>query len=200
MNRLCIAPIILFFSLTGTFISSCDKGGTEKEPVHYIFESEKLTIPPGVELPANAPKGNTRVGTFYAKGVQIYKSQVKAGSSPVSYEWVFVAPKANLYGVSNTLIGTHGAGPFWELSPTDSIFAQHFAPVRSAPSPDAAGIDWLLLMPKAGKAPSGVFADVSYIQRIATTGGKASSVQPTGAGQTTEVPYTAIYRFTKKTP
>jgi hypothetical protein len=165
-------------------------------PARQIAESENLVIPAEVDLPVNQPHGNTRAATYYAEGVQKYKAQAKAGSMPVTYEWVFVAPKAHLFDASNKKIGTHGAGPFWELSASDSIFAQQFSPAKTV-SPDANSIAWLLLMPKTGKTATGIFANVSYIQRIATKGGKAPSVPPTSLTDTSDVFYTAIYRFSK---
>ena len=179
--------------------------GNDKEilynsPAHHISESEKLVMPAAIELPSNLPGGNTRVATFYAEGVQKYKARQKAGSDPAVYEWVFVAPVASLYDATNAKIGTHSAGPTWQLSgsTTDSIYAQQFTPARTATSPDQSSIDWLLLMPKIGKAPTGFFADVSYIQRIATKGGKAPTTAPVSASDTIDVYYTAVYRFTKK--
>jgi hypothetical protein len=199
MNKLKISFPVLFIStiVFAAVLTGCKK---DKEvvdmnsPAYKISESEKLTIPAAVDLPAN-PGGYSRVATFYAEGVQKYKAQAKAGS-PGVYQWVLVAPDAKLY-VSNTMVGTHGAGPFWEVSATDSVFAQPFTPARTAPSPDANSIDWLLLMPKAGKISTGLFSSVSYIQRIATVGGKAPAAAPTSDAETAEVRYTAIYRFTK---
>ena len=166
-------------------------------PAAHITASEYLTIPATVSVPENLPNGNTRVATYYAVGVQKYKARIKAGSDPVSYEWVFVAPQANLYDITNAEVGTHGAGPFWEISPSDSIFAQHFTPARTAPSPDPESIDWLLLMPKVGTTPTGIFADVDYIQRIGTKGGKAPLTPPTSLTQTVDVKYKTVYRFTR---
>ena len=163
----------------------------------HIVASESLEIPPAVAVPENLPNGNTRVATYYAVGVQKYKARVKAGSDPVTYEWVFVAPQADLYDLTNSKVGTHGAGPFWEVSPSDSIFAQHFTPARTAPSPDAESIDWLLLMPKNGTTPTGIFADVDYIQRIATKGGKAPLTPPASLTHTVDVKYKTVYRFTR---
>lgn len=168
-------------------------------PAYHIAESEKLILPAAVELPGNAPGGNSRIVTYFAEGVQKYKSQQKAGS-PGVYEWVFVAPQADLYDATNAKVGTHSAGPTWQLSPFDSIAAQHFATPKTAASPDPNSIDWLLLMPKSGKVPTGIFADVTYIQRIATKGGKAPSALPTGANETAEVKYIAVYRFARKNP
>ncbi len=166
-------------------------------PAYQIKASEKLSIPAEIELPINSPYGNSRIATYYATGVQKYKAQQKAGSETGVFEWVFVAPQADLFDVTNKKIGTHGTGPYWALSATDSIFAQQFTPAKTA-SPDANSIAWLLLMPKTGTTPTGIFSNVAYIQRIATTGGKAPATAPATASQTVDIPYTAIYRFSKK--
>ena len=187
-------------ALISTIAASCshDHAIDDNTASHFIQQSESLTLPAAIDVPANLPNGNQRVATFFATGVQKYKAQQIAGSNPVAYQWVFVAPEANLYDATNQKVGTHSAGPTWQLSATDSIFGQQFTPARFAASPDANSIDWLLLMPKTGKAPTGVFAQVSYIQRIATNGGKAPTVAPVNPDQTVDVPYTAVYRFTKR--
>lgn len=163
------------------------------KPGHYIKASEQLTIPSAVAV----PEGSVRVATYYAEGVQQYKAQELAGL-PGIYQWVFVGPKADLYQHNNKLVGTHGAGPFWEISPGDSIFAQHFTPARTAPAPGGTSIDWLLLKPKVGTTPTGIFKDVLYIQRIATEGGKAPSLPPVSATESADVPYKAVYRFSRQ--
>jgi len=183
-------------------ITACNRdkaSPTTYSPSGYITKSESLTIPASVEIPSN-PTGNTRIATYYAEGVQKYKAKLKAGST-TEFEWQFVAPQADLYDVDHKKVGTHSAGPTWQLlnSTTDSIYAQAFTPARTAPSPDGA-IDWLLLQPKTGKTPTGFFAQVSYIQRIATLGGKAPTTPPAGANETVDVKYVAVYRFTKKNP
>ena len=169
-------------------------------PAAHIAASENLEIPAAIAIPENLPNGNTRVATFYAIGVQKYKARVKAGADPVAYEWVFVAPQADLYDLNNGKVGTHGAGPFWTISSFDSIFAQHFTPARTTASEDPESIDWLLLMPKIGTTSTGIFADVDYIQRIATKGGKAPLAPPTNINETADVKYKAVYRFTKINP
>ena len=166
-------------------------------PAYQIKESEKLSIPAEIELPINGPYGNARVATYFATGVQKYKAQQKAGSEAGVFEWVFVAPLADLFDVTNKKTGIHGAGPYWTISATDSIFAQQFTPAKTA-TPDLNSIAWLLLMPKAGTTPTGIFSNVLYIQRIATTGGKAPATPPASLSETIDVPYTAVYRFSKK--
>ena len=167
-------------------------------PAYQIAKSETLIMPDAVKLPLNAPKGNTRVLTLFAVGVQKYKAVAKGGSDPVVLEWAFVAPQAELYDKHNNKVGTHTAGPTWQLSANDSIYAQHFSPPQTSPSPDGnTNIDWLLLKTKEGKTATGVFAEVDYIQRIVTKGGKAPSAPPSFLGATADVHYTAIYRFSK---
>ncbi len=179
--------------------ASCNKEDHDGivTPALRISQSESLSIPSAIELPADQG-GHERVVTYYAEGVQKYVAREIPGTSPVRYEWSFVAPQANLYDKSGAHVGTHTAGPSWQLSPSDSIFAQAFTPARTAPSPEAGNIPWLLLKTKEGKTATGIFSSVDYIQRIGTTGGVAPATAPSYGGQTADVPYTAIYRFTRK--
>jgi len=200
MLKMITSKLFVRTALAITVLAGCKKNNDTdyNAPAYRINESEKLVIPPSVDIATQFPGNTSRVLTLFARGVQRYKAQAKAGGTPDTYEWVFVAPQAALYDASNKIVGTHSAGPNWELSPQDSLFAQHFAPAKTAAAADANSIDWLLLMPKAGKTPTGIFANVAYIQRIATSGGKAPSVPPVRADETVDVPYTAIYRFTQK--
>lgn len=199
MNRLFIALtfIILFNAIAVLY--SCKKSKPTEDtnsPAYQIKQSESLFIPATVALPLNEPKGNSRVATLYAEGVQKYKAEQIAGTN--AYKWVFVAPKATLYDATNKQVGIHSAGPTWQLFGGDTIYAQPFTPARTEPSPNGYSIDWLLLMPKDGKTATGIFSNVSYIQRIGTVGGKAPATPPTSATDTVDVKYTAIYRFSKK--
>jgi len=186
---------VLILVIIAMIIFACNKEETVKTPADHIRESESLVIPLSVAVPAYVPDGNTRVATYYAKGFQRYVSKEKPGVTPAEYEWKFFAPAAELYDITNAKVGTHGAGPFWTISPADSIFGKAYTPAKIATSPDNS-IDWLLLT--LAKTPTGIYKDVEYIQRIATTGGKAPTTAPTQAGDTINVSYTAIYRFTKK--
>jgi hypothetical protein len=196
------------FILAATFLSaffSCKKDKNLPDPGNnssasaQIIASEQLAIPEAVAVPSNLPGGTIRVATYFADGVQKYKARPKAGD-PAAFEWVFVAPDADLFDISNKKAGTHGAGPFWQVSLADSVFAEQFTPAKTAPATDAQTIDWLLLKPKTGTTPKGIFADVDYIQRIATKGGKAPTTPPLSATDTVNIRYQAIYRFTKIVP
>lgn len=198
MKRGLVLSVLLLF----VFVNACRREANENFtlPAYFIGESEMLTMPAAIDVPANQPNANSRVATYYADGVQKYKAQQVAGTDPATYQWVLVAPKADLYDASNKKVGTHTAGPTWQLSVADSIYAQQYAPAKSAPSPDPLSIDWLQLMPKTGTVPKGVFAGVTYIQRIATKGGKAPATAPVSSTDTVDVKYTAVYRFTRKNP
>jgi hypothetical protein len=177
-----------------SFAKAADEMAAKKagKPGHYIKASEDLEIPAIIAV----PEGSERIATYYAEGVQRYKAEEVAGL-PGIYQWTFVGPLADLYAHNNHFVGTHGSGPYWALSPADSIFGQHFTPARTAPSPIANTIDWLLLKPKSGTTPTGIFSEVKYIQRIATAGGKAPALPPVSITDVAEVPYKAVYRFSK---
>jgi len=195
--------IALTAIIASAAVLSCnkDENTDTNSPAFKIAESEKLVIPAAIDVPDNLPAGNARAATFYAEGVQRYKAKPVPNTTPAQFEWSFVAPKADLFDATNKKVGTHSAGPTWQLlgSTTDSIYAQAFNPAKTA-TLDANSIDWLQLMPKTGKTPTGIFANVSYIQRIATKGGKAPLTAPVTATDSVDVPYTAIYRFTRKNP
>jgi hypothetical protein len=186
-------PFIVVFILS-VMISCSNEDETDPDsPGSHIAESERLVIPAEVDLPNS---DNTRVATFYAKGVQIYSARQKPDTDPAEYEWAFVSPSANLFNDKNEQVGTHFNGPSWQLASGDRMSGQPFTPARTKRM-DPASIDWLLLMPKDGGSPTGIFKDVIYIQRVATTGGKAPTTPPSSASETIGVDYTAVYRFTK---
>lgn len=126
------------------------------------------------------PAGNRPVATMHARGVQTYQCTAAA--------WVFLQPDAILAhrGRAETL---HTRGPVWtSVRDGSSVTA---AAVASSPVPNA--IPQLLLRATANRGP-GLFAGVTYVQRLNTRGGLA----PAGActdGRTTSVGYTADYVF-----
>ena len=111
--------------------------------------------------------------------------------------WTFVAPRANLYNDRRRFRISHFAGPTWMHRDGSHVVGQV---VR--PAPVAGTIPWLLLSAAANAAgPFGsTLADVTFIQRINTTGGvapAAATCNAASAGKVAEVPYTADYTFWK---
>ena len=135
------------------------------------------------------PEGNKVFYRVFAEGVQIYRWN---GTS-----WVFVAPEADLSANrgGTGLVGIHYAGPTWEsLSGSKVVGA-----VDQRCTVGAGDIQWLLLHAVSSEGP-GVFADVTYIQRLNTSGGIAPTTPGTTVGDIARVPYTTEYYFYRSHP
>jgi hypothetical protein len=148
--------------------------------------------PPEPDVPGRiaAPAGNKVFLVGHAAGVQIYRC---SGSA-----WVFVAPRADLYGDNGKLLTTHSAGPSWEAKDGSKAVGARVDGVTV----DAGAIPWLLLSATSSPGPDGDrLAGTTYIQRINTTGGltpPAADCSAATAGAEREVPYTADYVFWKQ--
>jgi hypothetical protein len=135
------------------------------------------------------PAGEQHAFTLAARGVQIYECRADANAAP---GWAFVAPDAELFDDSGRRVGSHGAGPFWQAQDGSRVVA---AVKQRSDAPQAGAIPWLLLAATV-RSGSGLFGEVSSIQRVDTRGGSA----PAGAcaiGQVLRVPYAAAYHFFK---
>jgi hypothetical protein len=139
------------------------------------------------------PAGNALAFGFQADGVQIYECAGKDGA----FAWTFRAPEARLVGLAGELAGTHYAGPTWEA--TDGSKVVGVKVEGATPNPDA--IPWLLLR-AASHAGSGRMADVTFVQRLQTSGGNAPTLACDAAhqGAVTRVPYQAAYCFYRAEP
>ncbi|WP_330288151.1 DUF3455 domain-containing protein [Streptomyces sp. NBC_00576] len=144
----------------------------------------------GVDAPAalKVPDGNRLTGVFSAEGVQTYTCTDGA--------WKLLEPAATLWAKndhSRRAVALHSRGPVW-VSTVDGS-AVNAAAVAN--SPKTGTIPELLLKSTATRG-TGVFADVSYIQRLNTRGGVAPAAACTGTDQVS-VPYSATYTFYKPT-
>ena len=147
----------------------------------------------GPVLPAEcgsiaAPEGNKLSFHTYAKGVQIYRW------NGITLKWDFVAPLADLFAEENFFgeVGKHSRGPVWESKSGSLVEARRVLGTGCTPDPTA--IEWLLLS-KHRTAGSGIFASVTFIQRVNTTGGLAPTAPGETDGEVKEIPYTAEYYF-----
>jgi hypothetical protein len=142
----------------------------------------------GVDAPAalKVPDGNRLTGVFSAAGVQTYTCADGA--------WKLLEPAATLWARndrSHRPVALHSRGPVW-VSTVDGSAVNGAA---VANSPKTGTIPELLLKSTATRG-TGVFADVSYIQRLNTRGGVAPATACTGTDQVS-VPYSATYAFYK---
>lgn len=147
----------------------------------------------------NVPEGNKLAYRTYATGVQIYEVK-RSATNPNAFVWVNTAPSANLYIQSgyNNLVGTHYGGPTWDFTQgpfkDEKVVAKRLVGVTV----DATAIPWLLLQTVEDLSSPG--NQVTYIQRVCTTGGLAPAIIPneSNLGQIEHVPYTATYLFFEK--
>ena len=142
-----------------------------------------------VELPEQCgkiavPAGNRLAYHVYATGVQVYSWN---GSS-----WGFVGPIATLYADPgfNGRVGTHYGGPTWKSNSGGLVIGKK----KDECSPDPNSIAWLLLYADETDGV-GMFSDVTFIQRVNTSGGKAPSYAGSFDGEEARVPYTTEYYF-----
>jgi hypothetical protein len=136
-----------------------------------------------------APPADARLAlTLAARGVQIYECREQA--------WALVAPEAVLLDAQNRVVGTHGAGPSWQLTDGSRVDGSVQAGFEA---PGGREIPWLLLTAQPEPAAPGALAGIRYIQRLNTWGGLA----PAGAcvnQQSVRVAYTADYLFFRSQP
>lgn len=128
--------------------------------------------------------------TTSARGVQIYECR--------DARWTFVAPQAELFDAAGHSVGTHGAGPFWQVRDGSRVVASVAA---RADAPVAGSIPWLLLAARPDTTTPGtrgVLTGVTHIQRVDTGGGVAPTGSCQPSGQPLHVPYVATYHFYKR--
>jgi hypothetical protein len=127
-----------------------------------------------------------------ASGVQIYECRASK-DNPARFEWVFIAPEAELFDPTGNKIGKHYAGPTWESNDGSKVVGEVKA---RDDGPDASAIPWLLLNAKS-TAGTGLLSRTVSIQRVQTVGGKApaSGCSQAQAGREARVPYEARYYF-----
>jgi hypothetical protein len=154
----------------------------EDEALASACESE---VPPALAVPA----GNKLRFSTDASGAQIYGCDATA----TGYAWIFRAPEATLHGHKGKPAGIHYAGPTWQAKDGSTVVGVKLA---EAPAADPSAIP-LLLLGAASHAGKGRMADVTYIQRLETTGGKAPATGCDAAhvGEAVRVAYTATYYF-----
>jgi hypothetical protein len=153
--------------------------GSTAAPTPAAMNGSDAQVAPTVQVPA----GNKFVAKFYAKGVQTYTCTAGA--------WKGLEPAATLADRFGRAVGLHSRGPIW-VSTTDGS-AVEAAPVDGARNEVPGAVPELLLKAKSTRG-TGVFAGVSYVQRLATKGGVAPAGGCTEGAQTS-VHYEALYTF-----
>jgi hypothetical protein len=160
---------------------------------------ETLTMPSGISNFVQTPAGVTLIHHFHGIGTQDYTctgAPTVGDAGMTTYSWVFTGPEAVLSNNCGRPVGTHFSGPTgpeWQLTSDMSIVEGS----RIKFSHVVGSIDELLLV-ATNHTGAGDFADVTYIQRLRTTGGVSPGVAdcgPSNLNEVRKVPYTADYYF-----
>ena len=139
----------------------------------------ELTPPPGTKLVLHAQ----------GKGDQVYTCK----ANNAQHSWELKEPQAELFDESGKSIGHHFAGPAWQLNDKSQVTGKVVSRVNST---KADAIPWLLLS-ATSHSGSGRLQNVTDIQRLNTTGGKApdTGCDAEHVGAESKVPYSADYYF-----
>jgi hypothetical protein len=138
------------------------------------------------------PGGSSPVLTVHAKGDQIYQCSLVDGA----YSWQVQAPDARLFDEQGQIVGNHYSGPIWEYKEGSQVVGRVLNKVDIAPD---SSISWLLVEVVAHKG-NGFFSNVTFINRINTSGGlpPLSGCDSNHLGGEKRVAYTADYIFYTK--
>jgi hypothetical protein len=147
------------------------------------------TVPDLIKVPA----GEKLVLVAHATGFQIYVCRLNAEGNPA---WVLKAPEAQLFDEQGNYIGKHFGGPTWQHKDGSEITGSMAAKVDA---PTAGAIPWLLVN-VTDHSGSGVFSEITTIQRINTEDGlpPASNCTPANVGAESKSSYAADYYFYSK--
>ena len=152
--------------------------------------------PPPVPAAIQVPAGAQLARRLHATGAQVYTCAAPTPGGAATFAWTLKRPDATLFDAAGAKAGTHGAGPTWTSTDGSAVVGQKVAQA-DAPSPSA--VPWLLLRATSNTG-KGVFAAVTYVQRLETKGGKAPATgcDAKAVGTETRVDYSADYFFFEK--
>src|SRR5579862_1680253 len=162
-------------------------------PFPKVMIPDMLTVPTGATLKFRAHGVGAQIYTCVASTTPA-AADAGTDAGVTTYAWGPATPSAKLYDENDTQIGTHFAGPTWmsSVDGSDAVGSK----VASVNSMTAGAIPWLLLK-VVEHMGTGVFTDVSYVQRLDTAGGAtpATGCDSTTVGATASIDYTADYYF-----
>lgn len=145
---------------------------------------------PDVPEKLSAPQSEKLILKAHAKGYQIYVCQP---GTDQKLAWILKVPDAELFDAHNAVIAKHYAGPTWKHNDGSEVVGK----VESSHAkPDSGAIPWLLLT-AVSHAGTGVFANVTLIQRLDTKGGlpPQSGCDVAHLNAETKSAYSADYYF-----
>ena len=157
-----------------------------------LIGPSSVAASPSVPEAIPVPSGYVLLFSSHARGVQIYECR--------DGQWAFHAPRAELFDPQShqrTAIHyggiDHGLtpGPWWESVDDGSRIRAGNPVIAPSPNPNSIPLLGLEVLEQYG---TGVFSQVSYIQRLNTEGGVGPTGECQGSAQR-RVAYTADYYF-----
>jgi hypothetical protein len=152
-----------------------------------IAPQPPAAVPPSLQPPA----GEKLVLQAHATGSQIYTCGAGTDGKPA---WTLKAPDADLHDHKGVVIGHHSAGPSWKYKDGSQVIGKAIAHTDAPAGPS---IPWLLVS-AIGHSGDGLFAGVTYVQRLHTEGGlppTAAECDPAKPTAEARSSYTADYYF-----
>jgi hypothetical protein len=152
-----------------------------------------ISPPSGVAPGLTPPAGEVAAFSLRAEGVHVFECKPLA-TDPNRYLWSFSAPESTLYDSGRPVARLTAENGFEALADRSSVSA-----VVRARQNAGASIPWLLL--RAQSTPdTGLFAGVTSIQRVNTSGGvaPAGGCDELNVGKEARAPFTAEYYFYRR--
>jgi hypothetical protein len=176
-------------------VLGCSKQGTAPEakpPAPPVVSPGPLQRP-AVPAELAVPEDHKLVLVANARGSQIYECSTDSGAPA----WKLRGPRAELFDDAGAQIGVHFGGvdknlppgPYWESTKDGSRV--HGGSPASVPNQGSIALLRLTAVDTSG---DGVFSKVSFIHRLATTGGVAP-IDACSGDKRVEMAYTAQYYF-----
>jgi len=170
--------------------------GPDPEP---LLAKWRAQVPAGRAERIAAPQGHRAAFLAHGTGTLSYRAQRLAGGA---LAWVSAGAKGELVDISGVMpnMGRNGLGhPLAQLdglilTGTHDAGRVQLTPVASMPALQDSDAPWTLFSAKADK-PDGLWAAVTYAQRLRCQGGSPPATPPTQEAAVVEVPYEAAYAF-----
>ena len=152
-----------------------------------------LTEPAGLVAPLRVSA--VEVPAFVLTGDGVYTYQCRQSLTvPNAYEWGFIAPDATLYEGSRSVARHSSVGIYEALTDRSSVSGV----VTGTQAAGVANLPWVLIRAQP-LSETGIFAGVTSIQRVNTSGGvPTTGCDANNQGAEARVAYKADYYFYKR--
>ncbi|KAG6554221.1 hypothetical protein Mapa_004137 [Marchantia paleacea] len=185
---------VSLLSLLAALVISCAHGACTTS--FTAEDAQSVFVPSGLDPGLIPPEGNVPIGQLFAVGTQHYTANGTA--------WVLTNATAELFNSRSENVGVHfylaqkdakGGQPSWESScPRSIVTAKRLFTAQVQNN----SITWALLSATDSQGYSGLFGDVTYIQRLFTQDGLPPSSAPTEINATCTSSYSTFYVYYKQ--